>query len=165
VWRGNPDNRRLLFAAVGWTNKTRQIVSAHFGILFFIAIGQLFGLAQPLLLSFPTERPIFLREHATGTYNGLAYFLSNLFVEIPVGMVQIAVVWFCTYWIAGLQGNWFFLWLATCLLGFVSASTAVLIGAIVPTVETAIQVRSFRRVRRGHVGRQPVVVLVVLVVL
>jgi ABC-type multidrug transport system permease subunit len=116
--------------------------------LFFVAIGQLFGLAQPLLLSFPTERPIFLREHATGTYHAFTYFLSNLFVEIPAGMVQIAVVWICTYWIAGLQGNWFFLWLATCLLGFVSASTAVLIGAIVPTVETAIEV-SGRRWRGG----------------
>lgn len=115
------------------------VSTAHFGILFFMAIGQLFGLAQPLLLNFPTERPIFLREHAVGTYHAMAYFLSNAFVEIPIGIIQIFVVYICTYWIVGLQGNFFFLVLSTALLGFVAASTAVLIGAIVPSVETAIQ--------------------------
>lgn len=116
-----------------------QAISAHFGILFFVCIGALFGLAQPLLLNFPTERPVFLREHAVGTYSAFPYFLSAMFVEIPIGVIQMLLVYIVTYWVVGLAGNFIYLVLVTSLLGFVSASTAILIGALTSTVETALQ--------------------------
>lgn len=42
-----------------------------------VAIGGMFGLAQPTLLSFPQERVVFLREYAAGQYSATAYFLSK----------------------------------------------------------------------------------------
>ena len=86
-----------------------QAISAHFGILFFVCIGALFGLAQPLLLNFPTERPVFLREHAVGTYSAFPYFLSAMFVEIPIGVIQMLLVYLVTYWVVGLAGNFIYL--------------------------------------------------------
>lgn len=120
-------------------SQLQSVSSAHFGILFFVSIGALFGLAQPLLLNFPVERPIFLREHATGTYGAVPYFLSAMFVEIPVGILQMALVYVCTYWTVGLHGNFAWLVLATAMVGFVAASTALVIGALVSNVESGIQ--------------------------
>jgi hypothetical protein len=41
--------------------------SSHFGAVSFVVISVMFGSFQPVLLSFPLERPIFLREYSTGT--------------------------------------------------------------------------------------------------
>ena len=49
-----------------------------------IAIGGMFGSAQPLLLRFPLDRGIFLREYATSTYGALPYFLSKVGVRVGV---------------------------------------------------------------------------------
>ena len=49
----------------------------------------MFGAAQPLLLRFPLDRGIFLREYATGAYGAFAYFISKMLVELP--QVSIAL--------------------------------------------------------------------------
>lgn len=43
-----------------------------------VSIGSMMGSAQPVMLAFPLERPVFLREYATGTYSVLAYFMSKV---------------------------------------------------------------------------------------
>lgn len=40
----------------------------------------MFGAAQPLLLKFPLDRGIFLREYATQTYGAAPYFISKSLV-------------------------------------------------------------------------------------
>ena len=41
-------------------------LNGHFGALAMIIINAMFGVAQPVLLQFPFERPLFLREYSTG---------------------------------------------------------------------------------------------------
>jgi ABC-2 type transporter len=41
--------------------------SAHFGAITMIFISSMFGPAQSVMLAFPFERPMFMREYATGT--------------------------------------------------------------------------------------------------
>jgi len=50
------------------------------------------GTAQPSLLAFPAERPVFLREYSTNHYRVGAYFVSRLVFEAAVTFVQIALV-------------------------------------------------------------------------
>ena len=40
-------------------------IQGHFGAVAQVLIGGMFGAAQPLLLRFPLDRGIFLREYAT----------------------------------------------------------------------------------------------------
>ena len=40
------------------------MLQGHFGAVAQVLIGGMFGAAQPLLLKFPLERGIFLREYA-----------------------------------------------------------------------------------------------------
>ncbi len=44
-------------------------LSSHFGAVSFILIGSMFGSAQPSLLAFPFERPMFIREYSCNTCN------------------------------------------------------------------------------------------------
>eukprot|EP01064_Diplonema_japonicum_P029718 TRINITY_DN4874_c0_g1_i1.p1 TRINITY_DN4874_c0_g1~~TRINITY_DN4874_c0_g1_i1.p1 ORF type:complete len:686 (+),score=102.72 TRINITY_DN4874_c0_g1_i1:51-2108(+) len=133
----------FVFQSVGssdvdhWT--TESGIQNHFGGVSQIAIGGMFGLAQPLMLSFPLEKPIFIREYATGTYGSVPYFTSKLLVEVPLTILQSAVLFFTTFWIMELNGNFAYLVLATSLLGLVAASTALLIGAISSNPQVAIQ--------------------------
>eukprot|EP01052_Picozoa_sp_SAG31_P022373 SAG31_NODE_1777_length_7299_cov_60.190694_1_plen_433_part_00 len=43
-------------------------ISNHFGAITQILIGTMFGAAQPMMLEFPLERPIFIREYRTAHY-------------------------------------------------------------------------------------------------
>merc|ERR1712048_644317 len=57
---------------------------AHFGTIVSLAIASMMGAAQPILLTFPSERPVFLREYAAHQYGVLPYFISKTLVEMPV---------------------------------------------------------------------------------
>jgi ABC-2 type transporter. len=49
----------------------------------------MFGTAQPSLLAFPEERPVFLREYSTDHYVVGAYFVSRLVLEAVITFVQV----------------------------------------------------------------------------
>ena len=49
-------------------------VQSTFGALIMVLLMSMFGTAQPALLSFPEERPVFLREYSTNHYSVVSYF-------------------------------------------------------------------------------------------
>lgn len=56
----------FLNAGQGDNSNTAQF-QAHYGSITFVMIFAMFGSAQPVMLAFPFERPMFLREYSTGT--------------------------------------------------------------------------------------------------
>lgn len=114
-------------------------LSNHFGAVTLISSALMMATTQPVLLYFPLERPVFLREHATRVYAAWPYFFSKLIVEIPLALIQCGVTYAIVHPLIGLQGDIVYLTLVTALLGLVAASTALLIGASVPTVTVALQ--------------------------
>ena len=56
-----------IFWQAGDQNGVTYDLQSHFGALFQTGIGAMFGNAQPLILTFPIERPVFMREYATGS--------------------------------------------------------------------------------------------------
>jgi len=94
----------LIFYGAGNEDDTiPKNLSAHFGALSFGAISAMFGAAQPALLNFPAERPIFLREYSVGTYDVLPYFLSKTVMELPVTFANNCVQWVIVYFMVQLQ--------------------------------------------------------------
>ena len=67
----------LIFYQAGDQSRPDYEMTTHFGAITQIAIGGMFGAAQPLLLKFPLEAALFRREYATKTYSATAYFLSK----------------------------------------------------------------------------------------
>ena len=57
-----------------------------------ILMMSMFGTAMPTLLSFPEERPVFLREFSTNHYGTISYFISRLATEAIITFLQILVL-------------------------------------------------------------------------
>jgi len=58
----------LIFMNAGsWDNADADNFNSHVGALSMTTIMAMFGTAQSILLTFPAERPMILREYATGT--------------------------------------------------------------------------------------------------
>lgn len=91
----------------------------------------MFGTAQPALLSFPEERPVFLREYSTNHYGVLPYFMSRLTVEVVVTAIQILVQVVITYFMVGFSSNFGLFYLIVYSLAMASTALAVMLGCAV----------------------------------
>jgi len=99
----------------------------------------MFGIAQPLALAFPYERPAFLREYLTGTYDITPYLISKLCSEVPFAVIQTLVGVTMGFFMMELQGSFVEIWVAILLLGLSASSVAMAIGAVASDVRTAMQ--------------------------
>jgi len=113
--------------------------NTHFGALVMVTISSMFGPSQAVMLAFPFERPMFMREYATGTYGALAYFISKAAFELPMTMLQIIAQYIIVYYMIGFQGSWISMMVVAWALGVTSSSVAVLIGCLVEDVKQATE--------------------------
>jgi ABC-2 type transporter len=80
----------IIFFDVGETDSANPgNLNSHFGALMIVMLMSMFGTAQPALLAFPAERPVFLREYSTNHYSVVSYFLSRFTVEAMLTGLQI----------------------------------------------------------------------------
>jgi hypothetical protein len=81
-----------IFLDVGNSDSAEQVnINSHFGALVIVMLTAMFGTAQPALLAFPEERPVFLREYSTNHYSVISYFVTRLTMEAIVTGGQIFV--------------------------------------------------------------------------
>lgn len=103
----------LCFQGIGVYNASKlsdpaaasSAVASHFSAMVQLCISGMFGLSTPLLLSFPAERPIFMREYSSGLYSVVAYGLSKAMVEIPMTILQALAIVNSAAWLLQLHGN------------------------------------------------------------
>lgn len=67
-------------------------IQSRFGALVIVLMMSMFGTAQHALISFPQERPVFLREYSTNHYSVVSYFVSRLTIEACVTFLQVLVL-------------------------------------------------------------------------
>jgi len=122
-----------------WTGLSREEVLAlrkrklewHFNAIVQVALVAMFSACQPVILTFPLERPVFLREHSSGTYTVLPYYLSKMFVEVPLVLVQSLLTLTLCYAVMCLNGDFWCLFWTIVLLSVCSVSVALAIGCTV----------------------------------
>ncbi len=112
---------------------------SHYGAIVMVSISSMFGAAQPMMLSFPFERPMFLREYGTGTYSARAYFLSKWTLELPLALAQVLTQYIIVYNLIGFQGSFVQLVIAALLNGVTASSLALVVGCAVPNVKTVTE--------------------------
>lgn len=113
--------------------------NSHVGSLSMVTIMSMFGTAQSVLLSFPFERPMILREYVTGTYNMEAYFLSKSFIELPLCFLQMLYLFILTYFLIDFRGNFIIFVLTGWILGLTSNSLAMVLGCAIPDVKSVTE--------------------------
>jgi len=103
----------------------------HYKAVVQVGFVAMFSACQPTILSFPLERPVFLREFSANMYGTVAYFLSKMLVEVPLGSVQALVAVLISHRFMRFQGDLVEMWLTVCMLNACSVSFSLLIGCIV----------------------------------
>eukprot|EP00980_Cylindrotheca_fusiformis_P022378 scaffold9262_cov107-Cylindrotheca_fusiformis.AAC.7 len=91
----------------------------------------MFGTAQPALLAFPAERPVFLREYSTNHYSVLSYFLSKFTMEAVITALQILVQVLITFFLISFQANFGMFYITIYMLAMASTALAVMLGSAV----------------------------------
>lgn len=83
----------IIFWEVGATSPAvNSNLQSHFGAIIVIVSMALLATGQATLLTFPDERPVFIREYSTRHYNVVSYFVSRLLVEAMLTATQIFVL-------------------------------------------------------------------------
>lgn len=129
----------LIFLNRGDIDRDDYNLESHFGSLANLSISAMFSAIQPILLTFPIERPVFLREYSSGLYRVLPYFLTKTIIEMVLNLGYTLVMMLLTYWTIGLNGNFLMILFIFWLQGTVGASLAMWLGSLTSNVETAIQ--------------------------
>lgn len=126
----------LIFLGAGAKdNSNTENFSAHFGAVTMVSIFSMFGAAQPVMLAFPFQRPLFMREYSTGTYGPVAYFLSKLALELPMTFLQTVVQYIVAFFLIDFQGSFIYEVLAAWGLGAAACSVSVMMGCVLDDVK------------------------------
>lgn len=73
------------------------------GALFFIVMSMSFSAIQTVILIFPDERPIFLREANNNMYSVSAYFWAKIYSELPSSILTPTLFGSICYFLIGLN--------------------------------------------------------------
>lgn len=103
----------------------------HYKAVVQVGFVAMFSACQPTILSFPLERPVFLREFSANMYGTVAYFFSKMLVEVPLGGAQALLALLISHRLMQLQGDFWEMWFTICLLNMCSVSFSLLIGCLV----------------------------------
>jgi len=71
------------------------------GALFFITMSMSFNAIQNVILIFPDERPVFLREANNNMYSVSAYFWAKIFSEFPSSVLTPTIFGSICYYLIG----------------------------------------------------------------
>ena len=80
-----------------------QSVQDRNGVLFFICVNLIAAGMVNVMLTFPVERALFLREYSNNMYGCLTYFYGKVISEIPNHLIWPLYESFAVYFAIGLQ--------------------------------------------------------------
>jgi len=93
------------------------------GSLFFVTMSMAMGPMMGCLVAFQAERVVFIREHSTGSYSTLTYYLAKVLADIPFLTMVPIVQGTITYWMVGYQAeaDKYFIFIAACIVITITA--------------------------------------------
>lgn len=124
-------------------NKDQKPVFNKNGSLFFMTAFHFIPAMMGLLVSFPLQRAVFLKEYSGRFYSTLPYFMSKVMIEIPVAIIY-PVIWTCIiYYIINYTHpfvNLVKMCVVAILLTFTSQSLGLAIGASFNSIDAALNI-------------------------
>lgn len=98
-----------LFWKLGNDYSTLEGLSKSFysknGALFFLGVAGFFASMSPVILTFPLEKAVFLKEHGNKMYSVFSYFLSRNISEFPLMLFGTVASSLIMYWMIGLRSG------------------------------------------------------------
>lgn len=81
------------------------------GALFFLSISNFMSSMSPVILTFPLEKSVFLKEQGNKMYSVFSYFLSRNLVELPLLIIGPLLNALIVYWMIDLHPGGSYWWL------------------------------------------------------
>ena len=104
------------------------------GFMFFFAISTMMDALNPIIMVFPSERDVFLKESGAKLYSVGSYFLSRNIVELPASFFFPLVQTLIMYWFVGLSNTvsqFFYYYLIAYLVTLNGSSLGLMLGSII----------------------------------
>ena len=99
----------------------------------------LLSTALPVMVKFPSERPVFVREYSTNHYSVFAYFLSRLVMEILLTGIPVVLLAVLSKFMVGFQIRLYWHILILYAMALTSNALAVGLGSMVSDPKLAIE--------------------------
>lgn len=129
----------LVFGQMG---KDCESIQNRNGVLFFTALNIIMSAVQNVILMFPDERIVFLREQASAMYSPTAYFIAKVLSEIPGFIIFPSIFVLISYFGLELNTNepsHFFVFFGVAILLVVATSAfGLVIGAAIADKQVAV---------------------------
>merc|ERR1719229_2052605 len=129
------------FAAVtaGVYNNVDRDFQQRKNCFVMMALIPMFTGMVSLLVVFPQQKMLFLREYSSNTYETLAWVFSFMIVELPREMLHMLLFCCITYFICGFDGAFWEYWVTLFLAVYAGGSFGQLIGVVCDTTDQAAQ--------------------------
>ena len=75
------------------------------GFYFFISVAAFMLSMLPVILTFPIERSVFLKEENSKLYTVKAYFIGRSLFELPFLIIFPLMLTLIVYWLVGLRNE------------------------------------------------------------
>jgi ABC-type multidrug transport system ATPase subunit len=132
----------LILLVWGHLNHDEQSIQSRTGVLFMTSTLLIMFNVQGVILLFPDERPVFLREHAGNMYSATIYFFAKLLSEIPLLLINGTLYSCILYWAVGLNdsdiGKFFLFWGYSLLLMWAAMGMGFAGGVLVSDKNVAV---------------------------
>eukprot|EP00005_Dracoamoeba_jomungandri_P007043 CAMPEP_0174274676 /NCGR_PEP_ID=MMETSP0439-20130205/58844_1 /TAXON_ID=0 /ORGANISM="Stereomyxa ramosa, Strain Chinc5" /LENGTH=696 /DNA_ID=CAMNT_0015366603 /DNA_START=54 /DNA_END=2144 /DNA_ORIENTATION=- len=124
----------------------QQSIQDRQGALFFCLSNQAVNALMLAILTLPLDKAIFIREHSSGMYSSLPYYLAKSITDIPFQIFFPFLFGTITYWMIGYQGEFVkYLIYVLCLIicTNIAVAIALCIGSLAPDPKLATVVVPF----------------------
>lgn len=133
-----------IFCIILYSNVDESLagVQNRNGALFFIILSISFNAIQNVILIFPDERPVFLREVNNSMYSVSSYFFAKVTSELPAALLLPVIFGSIVYFVIGfstVHNYTFVLFLGIIILQYLTAgSYALIISTIFSDKQLAV---------------------------
>ncbi|EAR86558.2 ABC-2 family transporter protein (macronuclear) [Tetrahymena thermophila SB210] len=121
----------------------QRAVNDYNGAIFFLIVNSNMSTLFPIVLTFPMEKAVFLKEENAKLYSVTAYFIAKTLVESVLSLICPIIYIVISYYMVGLNANFgrfcFFI-LVNILCSFIGQSQGMFFGSLFKDAHTATSV-------------------------
>jgi len=119
-------------------------ISDREGALFYLVMNQVFATMNALLLTFPLERALLVRERSNGMYSIGSYFLGKTISTIPLDIFFPVLTTCIVYFLIGFNTSsdkpFFYFLFAMFGVAYSASSFGIFLGCAFPSAELAVTI-------------------------
>lgn len=132
----------IMLLAYGQLGMDEQSIQSRNGLLFMVWVMNFFITMQNIIVLFPDEKPVFVREQISETYSPTVYFFSKVMSETPILLISCTFLWLVLYFgwqLSTENASYFFIfYFLSILIVMWAEGMGLFIGAIAPNKSIAL---------------------------